>query len=586
MTDLVLAIEKVRNLGISIDKTGKMLCPFHNDHNPSAYIYYNRYHEQVEFHCFGCGKSYSFNRFLELIGAKDKRREDIKSYDFNFIADRLNKNFLALISGGGPEEERLLAEKGLSYLTSRGFGIEEIKTFKIGFSKREYLVKVKDFRDNRWLYDEDRKAFLVFPIRNKDGKVVSFQFEDFLNRGRLEITKLNLAGRQRSLAYFGEYSPDKPYFITESIYDALSLEKTRDTFTFGVVSLLGNPSQEQTKELIELAKTNDIILALDNDESGRKMEEKLLKELVLVNPYIGAIRLSEGIKDLNELLQKEGTLGIEDAILGIKKVTPFGNVKERVPQILEKFRIAKENAFPIPEALSYLREFFKDGLLPGLYGVAGIPGVGKTTWLNSLCDELAKIGYKSIYFLTEEPEYRLLLRTIKREGLKNFEELIAQDWIENRITFELTPEYTAESLESIIAGIIEREGKAIFIMDSLHALQMNNSLDTREKTILKTELLAHIARDLLIPVFFTSFIPKSLYKEKPNIGAFKEAGEIEYLIDAGIVLWRELEEKKEEKIPISIHIVKNRFGRTGEFPLIFEVSSCNIREPEKGESLK
>ncbi|MBC7321353.1 toprim domain-containing protein, partial [bacterium] len=419
-----------------------------------------------------------------------------------------------------------------------------------------------------------------------DGKVVSFQFEDFLNRGKLEITKLNLAGRKRSLAYFGDYSPDKPYFITEAIYDALSLEKTRDIFTFGVVALLGLPSQEQIEELKELAKTNDIILALDNDEAGKKMEEKLLKELVLVNPYIGAVRLPDGIKDLNELLQKEGKTGIEDAILWIKKVTPFGNVKERVPQILEKFRIAKENAFPIPEQMSYLREFFKDGLLPGLYGVAGIPGVGKTTWLNLLCDELAKIGYKSIYFLTEEPEYRLLLRTIKREGLKNFEELIAQDWIENRITFELTPEYTAESLENIISGIIEREGKAIFIMDSLHALQMNNSLDTREKTILKTELLAHIARDLLIPVFFTSFIPKSLYKEKPNIGAFKEAGEIEYLIDVGIVLWRDLEEKKDSKIPISLHIVKNRFGRTGEFPLIFEIENCHIRKQKKGESLK
>ncbi|MBC7320540.1 toprim domain-containing protein [bacterium] len=585
MTDLALAIEKVKKLGINIDRNGRMLCPFHNDHNPSAYIYYNRYHEQVEFHCFGCGKSYSFEHFLELIDGESKK-EDTKSYDFNFIADRLNKNFLAILSGAGEEKEKRLAQSGLKYLSERGFGLEEIETFKIGFCLREDLLSVKEFNNNSWCYDENRLAFLVFPIRNREGKVVSFQFEDFLNRGKLEVTKLNLTGRKRSLAYFGEYSPNKPYFITEAIYDALSLLKTRDIFTFGVVSLLGSPSEEQIKELIELAKTNDVILALDNDESGRKMEEKLLKELVLINPYIRAVRLPDGIKDLNELLLREGQLGIEDAILFTKKVTPFGNIRERVPQILEKFRMAKENAFPIPEQLSYLREFFKDGLLPGLYGVAGIPGVGKTTWLNILCDELAKIGYKSIYFLTEEPEYRLLLRTIKREGLKNFEELISQDWIENRITFELTPEYTAETLEGIISGIIEREGKAIFIMDSLHALQMNNSLDTREKTILKTELLAHISRDLLIPVFFTSFIPKSLYKEKPNIGAFKEAGEIEYLIDVGIVLWRDLEEKKDDKIPVSLHIVKNRFGKTGEARLVFETLACSIREPEKGETLR
>lgn len=584
MIDLALAIKKIQKLGINIDKNGRLLCPFHNDHNPSAYIYYNKYHEQVEFHCFGCGRSYSLNRFLELIDAKDK--QDIKSYDYNFIADRFNKNFLALINGAGVEEERNLARQAEEYLRTRNLNIDDIEAFSIGFSTREHLISIKEFRDNRWLYDEDRKAFLVFPIRNREGKVVSFQFEDFLNRGIKEVTKFNLAGKQRSLAYFGNYSPKKPYFITEAIYDALSLEKTRDTFTFGVVALLGNPSQEQIKELKELARTNDIILALDNDEAGKRIEEVLLKELVLVNPYIKAIRLSEGIKDLNELLQKEGTLGIEDAILFCKKVTPFGNVKERVPQILEKFRIAKENAFPIPERLSYLREFFKDGLLPGLYGVAGIPGVGKTTWLNLLCDELAKSGYKSIYFLTEEPEYRLLLRTIKREGLRNFDELLEKDWIRKRITFELTPEYTAETLRDIISGIIREEGKAIFIVDSLHALQMNNQLDTRERTILKTEILAHIARDLLIPVFFTSFIPKSLYKEKPNIGAFKEAGEIEYLIDVGIVLWKDIEEKKEDKITIGLHVVKNRFGKTGELPLIFEVENCDIRRRKEGEVLK
>jgi len=586
MASVKSAILKVRQLGVAVDDSGRMLCPFHNDHNPSAYIYYNKYHEQIEFHCFGCGRSYSLDKFIKLISSKDDEKEFVMAYNLNFIADRLNKNFLAILSGAGDEEERVLGEKASEYLSGRGFSLKDIEEFGIGFARRLDLLNTREFGNNKWLYDERRNAFLIFPIRNREGNVVNFQFEDFLNRGILENTKFNLAGKKRSLCYFGSYSPDIPYFITEAIYDALSLEKVRDTFTFGVVALLGNPGEEQIVELKELAKTNDIIMALDNDPSGKKMQENLLKELVLVNPYIGAVELPEGIKDLNELLQKNGTDGIIDAVLVVKKVTPFGNVRERVPQILEKFRIAKERAFPVPQKLSYLNEFFKDGLLPGLYGVAGIPGVGKTTWLNILCDELAKAGYKSIYFLTEEPEYRLLLRTIKREGLKNFEELTLQDWIENRITFELTPEYTAESLEGIISGIIEREGNAIFILDSLHALQLGGNLDTREKIILKTELLAHIARDLLIPVFFTSFIPKSLYREKPNIGVFKEAGEIEYLIDAGIVLWKDPEEKKGDKVPVSIHIVKNRFGKTGEIPLIFEISECNIREQKEGEGPK
>jgi len=352
MANVKSAISKVRQLGIAVESSGRMLCPFHNDHNPSAYIYYNKYHQQIEFHCFGCGRSYSLETFMNLIRSKYEKRESDISYDLNFIADRLNKNFLAILSGAGDEEERALGEKAFEYLSGRGFSLKDIEEFGIGFARRLDLLDTKEFGNNKWLYDERRKAFLIFPIRNREGKVVNFQFEDFLNRGILESTKFNLAGKKRSLCYFGSYSPDIPYFITEAIYDALSLEKVKDIFTFGVVALLGNPGEEQIAELKELAKTNDIIMALDNDSSGKKMQENLLKELVLVNPYIKSVELPEGIKDLNELLQKKGIEGIIDAVLWVKKVTPFGNVKERIPRILEKFRIAKERAFPIPPKLS------------------------------------------------------------------------------------------------------------------------------------------------------------------------------------------------------------------------------------------
>jgi len=578
------AIEKARAEGLEIKENGSMFCPFHKETKPSAYLYYNKNHNQVEFHCFGCGRSYSFERFLGLVKGKEKEEEK-QRYSLEFIASVLHSRFIALLNGVGDSQEQLLANKALEYLKGRGFDENDIERSYIGFSKREYLERIEDFKVNPWLFDRARTCFLIYPIRDRDGRVCSLQMEDFLNRGKLEQTKLNLKGKVLPLCFLSPYSKDIPYIICEGFLDALSIEKLTPDFEIGTVALLGNPSKEQREELKGLAKANEIVLALDNDETGRRYQNELLKELALINPYIEGLGLPDEIKDVNELLQKKGVNGIKEAIVNSRRLTPFGNVKERVPEILEKFRIAKENAFPIPETLSYLEEFLKDGLLPGLYGVAGIPGIGKTTWLNLVCDEMAKIGCKSIYFLTEEPEYRLLLRTIKRENLKRFEELIQQDWIENRITFELTPEYTAESLKDIVSGIMSREGKTIFVVDSLHALQLgNNNPDTREKTILKTELLAHIARDLMIPVFFTSFIPKSLYKEKPNIGVFKEAGEIEYLIDVGIVLWKDIDTgNKDEKIPVSLHIVKNRYGKTGEVELLFNIERCDIEKVREGE---
>ncbi len=573
------AIEKARAEGLEINENGSMLCPFHKETKPSAYLYYNKNHNQVEFHCFGCGRSYSFERFLSLV-KEEEREEEKQRYSLEYIASILHSRFIALLNGAGDSQEQELAKRALEYLKNRGFEEEDIERSYIGFSKREYLEKIEDFKVNPWIFDRARTCFLVYPIRDRDGRVCSLQMEDFLNRGKLEQTKLNLKGKVMPICFLSPYSKDVPYIICEGFLDALSIEKLTPDFEIGSVALLGNPSKEQREELKGLAKANEIVLALDNDETGRRYQNELLKELALINPYIEGLGLPDGIKDVNELLQKKGVNGIKEAIVNSRRLTPFGNIKERVNDIMENFRIAKENAFPIPGTLSYLGEFFRDGILPGLYGLAGIPATGKTTYLNLLCDEMAKIGCKSIYFLTEEPEYRLLLRTIKREGLNGFRDLVNLDWIENRITFELTPEYTAESLKDIVSGIMSREGRAIFVVDSLHALMVSrNNTDVREKVILKTELLSHIARDLLIPVFFTSFIPKSSYREEPNLGMFKEAGEIEYLMDVGIILSSDRNKTiEEEKLKVTLTVIKNRFGRLGKKNLIFEPSRCNFRE--------
>lgn len=573
------AIEKTRKLGLKVSDNGQMLCPFHDDHNPSAYIYYNQYHNQVEFHCFGCGKSMTIETFLKEIGGSQPKQKREKPADMSkFMAERLNKNFLAILRERGETEEAELGLKAFEYLQSRGFGLDEINAFQIGFCLRRDLEGVLE---ENWVRDERRKAFLSFPIKDREGNIISLQFEDFLNRGILSNTKLNLSGK-RPLAFVSKHKSDIPIFVCEAFYDALSIEKLRDKYDFVTVALLGTPSKEQIKELKELAKTNQIILALDNDKTGIETKRNLIRELIISNPYIYGIRLPEGIKDLNECLQKKGEDGIEDIVLSFQKETPIGNLQETIPIILERYKTAKENALRIPRSLKYLEDFLGDGILPGLYAVAGMPGIGKTTWLNILCDELAKEGNKSFYFLTEEPNYRLILRTVKREGGKGLEDIAKLDWIKNRFVLELTTEYRAEVINELMPSLMEIEEKGILIIDSLHALQVENSkLDLREKTIFKLEILSHIARDLLIPVFFTSFIPKSEYisKEQPNLGVFKEAGEIEYLIDVGIVLWGKPDElRNEEKKEIKLSFVKNRFGKTGDKTLIFDTAKCDIRE--------
>jgi replicative DNA helicase len=287
--------------------------------------------------------------------------------------------------------------------------------------------------------------------------------------------------------------------------------------------------------------------------------------------------------DASELLQKKGVQGIIEAWEEADKnrIDPFPPLIEEIDGIVEGFLQLKERAVPIPKEFDFLRtyrstNFLPDGLVPALYALAGVPEAGKTTILNQLADALAKDGIPSVYFHTEESKYRLLSRTVRKEGAVGIRELvnIAPAILKNRRIFEMTPEYTAEKLADILQGIMLRlrkqgKDKLVFIIDSLHAMRSNKEAergDIREKAILKIEMLSHIARDLQIPVIFTSFMPRSSYKEEPTVAIFKESGDIEYLVDVAMCLWNgngnEIEEWQEEPA-LTLSFVKNRFGRSG-----------------------
>jgi replicative DNA helicase len=226
-----------------------------------------------------------------------------------------------------------------------------------------------------------------------------------------------------------------------------------------------------------------------------------------------------------------------------------------------------------------------------VYALAGIPGVGKTTFLNQLCDAFAKDDIPTVYFLTEEPDFRLVERTVKKEGLNDMSELKGNQpkILEYRRTVEMTPEYTAENLKDILQGVklrLEMKEKhyPVFILDSLQALRLSKEeafKDTRTKTIIKTEYLSYIARDLGIPVIFTSFMAREHYKDKtskPSLQVFKEAGDIEYLIDVGLCLWTEGEDElKKDKPDIKLYFVKNRFGGYGETNLRLIKEKCKFK---------
>lgn len=591
MQRLQEAISKMREAGIEIDDKGKMLCFSHKEKTPSAGLYCNTKHnDQIEFHCFGCGKSYSFETFYKMITNTEYKQKELKkpiSYvDIDLLSSRLNRYFLTLLTDKKLEEkypeEAGFANKAMEYLEGRGLDIKAVEKYQIGFILRKDAIKKEGIRENAWTRDKNRCCFLTFPIRNQKGNVVTMQFEDFMNKD-----KLNLKDRPRSLWYSQtptEENKKEEWALCEAIYDAISF----DLVGVKAMALLGQASFKQIKELKEF---KHLLLALDNDEGGKRAKTQLTKELY-PRTTLREVIFAEKIKDPNEVLQKEGTDGIMGLIERAGEIDLFPPLIETIDVMIERYKRLMDQAILIPEDFSFLKEFLPNGLLPGLYALSGIPGVGKTTLLNQLADALAKNKIPTVYFLTEEPAHRLVQRTMKKEGLKHMRELKGNQpqILEYRRIFEMTPDYRAEGLKDIIGGIkfkLEAEGKhyPVFILDSLQALRLSGEIERqqlREKTILKTEYLSLIARDLEIPVLFTSFMareyyPKSNKYKPPTIAVFKESGDIEYLIDVGICLWIEKEKGLEDdQMIVELHFVKNRFGKYGKKTLSLIKEECRF----------
>lgn len=599
MKNLHEAIQKTRETGRQVDNKGKMLCPFHNERKPSAHLWSNPHHNyQIEFHCFGCGKSMKFETFYKALTDKEYRQKEFRRedlhVDLDLLSSRTHLQFLRLLEdeefGNSYPEEANSARTALGYLEKRGFSIETVKSHQIGFIMREQAENQNGVRDTSWVRNKKRYCFLTFPVRNQKGKVYTMQFEDFPNRERRDDTKLNLKGRPLSLWYSqtpdSESKKNEEWVVCESIYDALSFS------VVGVkaIATLGPPSDKKIEELTEF---KHLLLALDNDEGGKGAKNKFAKKLYFHTGSLKEVVYPEGVKDPNELLQREGSEGIMSLLEKARDVDLFPPLIDTIDVMVEDYNRLLEEAIAIPQEFYFLKEegFLKEGLVPGLYALAGIPGVGKTTLLNQLADSLAKIGIPTVYFLTEEPAYRLLQRTVKKEGLEHMTQIKDNqpDILSYRRVFEMLPEYTAEELKDILQGIklklkAEGEHHPVFILDSLQALRLskeNEKLDIREKSILKTELLSHIARDLMIPVIFTSFIPRRRYpgenNKKLTVAIFKESGDIEYLIDVGMCLWVEKQEDlKEDIFQVSLSFLKNRFGRWGSVGLRLIKEECRF----------
>ncbi len=301
-------IEEVVGDFVTLKKRGVNmigLCPFHDEKTPSFTVSAPK----GIFKCFGCGKGgYAVNFIMEHehFSYPEALRYLARKYSIEIEEEKPS-----------PEQQEALDEKeslfnlssfaqkyfeeqlhetdegkavGLSYLKERGFSLEVIRRFGLGYCpdkwdafsqtalkngyKKEYLLKTSLSKEkDHTIYDTFRGR-IIFPIHNLSGRVLGFggrimtseeKRPKYINSAESEIY-------QKSKVLYGAYFARSPMaaqdncYLVEGYTDVISLNQA------GITNTIATSGTSLTTGQIKLIRryTDNVTLLFDGDPAGIK----------------------------------------------------------------------------------------------------------------------------------------------------------------------------------------------------------------------------------------------------------------------------------------------------------------------------
>lgn len=255
-------------------------CPLHRDKTPSLSI------NTIDrtYNCFSCGDKGNLNKLLSYFGLEYYHTPKISELE-SLLMDQVDQseeiNYKADIN------ELSNYRYFHPYLVGRGFTREFILANKIGFDKSRARVTIPIFFDEKYYGCAARTVVDEIP------KIT-------YNAGMPKDKILYVPIVQNQSAQF---------LVVEGPIDALK----SNFLGQDSASILGcNPSQAQINHVKRLANGRPVVLALDNDEAGKKGIEKWLKMTSDIETKI--FNYTNGLKDIGEMNQSQFDYGIKNSI--------------------------------------------------------------------------------------------------------------------------------------------------------------------------------------------------------------------------------------------------------------------------------
>lgn len=375
----------------------------------------------------------------------------------------------------------------------------------------------------------------------------------------------------------------------EGEMDKLSLEEAGFTSVVSVPDGAPAPdskSYDSKFDFMDCPELDDVsihVIAVDNDAPGRRLEEELIRRVGRAKCLI--VKWPDGCKDANEVLLEYGKQALEDAVKQAQPLPVEGVYTAR--SFVEAIQRRYDGENPKGISTGWLEIDRHYTVLGGEWTlVTGIPGHGKSEWLDALAVNLARLhGWKfGIYspenFPLDYHAEKLMEKYIGKpfgqgptERMNANEKDRAVSFLDAHFHFQMPDRPTLDILLGQAQQLVAQHGIRGLILDPWNEIEHFPEQGQTETQYISKALsqIRRFARDTGVHVWLVAH-PAKLYKEKdsgdyPVPTPYDVSGSANWRnkADNCITIYRHL---KDDNKPIEIHIQKIRKKEVGQIGMV------------------
>lgn len=256
-------------------------CPLHKDKTPSLSINTN----DKTYNCFSCGDKGTLNKLLSYFGLEYYHTPKIDELE-NLLLDQLEED--AEVDYSADINELANYRYFHPYLVSRGLTREFILANKIGFDRNRARVTIPIFFNARYYGCAARTVIDEVP------KII---YNAGMPKDKILYTPLVKNNSEFLVVVEGPIDALKACYLGQDS-----------------ACILGcHPSVAQINQIKGIANGRPIVLALDNDEPGKRGVERWFNLTSDIETRL--IRYPDSIKDIGEMNKQQFDYAISNSVL-------------------------------------------------------------------------------------------------------------------------------------------------------------------------------------------------------------------------------------------------------------------------------